>query len=196
MNRFYLLMLFTLMTLTAAGQNKNWSRQHSKESWYAGKEQEKQKSKEQEQESAELIFSACSFLTEQNFVVEADQIIFKRGQSAFVNATTNFISLIDGEATVQIASHHLLSGGLNGIGGITVEGRASGIECKTDKKGRTFFKMNVMGAGISAIVEINMIGGDNKATVTVIPNFSSQRITLMGKILPADLSQVFKGRAF
>ena len=128
------------------------------------------------------------------FVMEADQLVFKRGHTAFVTSTTNFISVSDDKAVVQIAPFY--GGGPNGVGGITLEGKASNIRIKTDKKGNTFFSMNVMGTGLSASIEIQLYKGSNKASVTINPNFHSNRITLNGVLLPTEYSSVYKGRAF
>ena len=128
------------------------------------------------------------------FVMEADQLVFKRGHTAFVTSTTNFISVSDDKALVQIAPFY--GGGPNGVGGITLEGKASNIRIKTDKKGNTFFTMNVMGTGLSASIEIQLYKGSNKASVTINPNFHSNRITLNGVLLPTEYSSVYKGRAF
>lgn len=55
--------------------------------------------------------------------------------------------------------------------------------------------MNVMGTGISARVDINVLKGSNQASVTVTPNFNSNRLTLNGVVLPTERSNVFKGRS-
>lgn len=128
------------------------------------------------------------------FVMEADQLVFKRGQTAFVTSTTNFISVSDDKVVVQIAPFY--GGGPNGVGGITLEGKASNIRIKTDKKGNTFFSMNVMGTGLSASIEIQLYKGSNKASVTVNPNFHSNRVTLNGVLLPTEYSSIYKGQAF
>lgn len=137
---------------------------------------------------------AVQALENLEFVVEADQLVFKRGQSAFVSSSTNFISMHDDKTVVQVAPFN--GGGPNGVGGVTVEGRASDIKLKTDKRGNTYFTMNVLGNGISAMVTISMAKGSNRASVTVNPNFNSNRITLNGILIPAEESRVFKGRAF
>ena len=128
------------------------------------------------------------------FVMEADQLVFKRGHTAYVTSTTNFISVSDDKAVVQIAPFY--GGGPNGVGGITLEGKASNIRLKTDKKGNTFFTMNVMGTGLSASIEIQLYKGSNKASVTVNPNFHSNRVTLNGVLLPTEYSSIYKGQAF
>ena len=54
-------------------------------------------------------------------------------------------------ATIQLA-FNTAAAGPNGIGGITVDGSASNIEMKTDKKGNVTFSMMVQGVAVSANV--------------------------------------------
>lgn len=136
---------------------------------------------------------AIHALETQDFVIEADQLLFKRGKTAYVTSMTNFVLLSDNKAIVQIAPFN--GGGPNGVGGITLEGQASNIRIKTDKKGNTTFTMNVMGTGLSAAIDINLFKGSNKATVIVNPNFNSNKVTLNGRLLPTEYSSVYKGRA-
>lgn len=138
--------------------------------------------------------NAIKALETLDFVMEADQLVFKRGQTAYVSSNTNFISLSDDKAVVQVSPFNAVAGP-NGVGGITLDGKASNIRIKTDKKGNTTFTMNVMGAGISAIVTIRLYEGGNNASVDVNPNFNSNRVTLNGKLLPTELSSVYKGRS-
>jgi hypothetical protein len=135
---------------------------------------------------------AFDALRAQNFVLEADQLVFKRGQTAFVTSLTNFISLTDGKAVVQVAPFN--AGGPNGVGGVTVEGRASNVELKIDGKGNARLHMSVLGLGISATVDITLPAGASRASAVISPNFNSQRITLNGNIVSPDDSNVFKGR--
>ena len=99
------------------------------------------------------------------------------------------------KAVVQIAPFNA-GGGPNGVGGITVEGLASNIQIKTDKRGTSYFSMSVMGKGISATVSITLPKGTDQASVTVNPNFHSNRITLNGTLMPAEKSRVFQGITF
>lgn len=43
-----------------------------------------------------------------------------------------------------------------------------------------------MGTGISARVDITLYEGSNKATVSITPNFNSNRMTLNGVIVPIE----------
>ncbi len=131
---------------------------------------------------------------EKRFVLEADRVIFKNGTTAYVNANTNFVRLEGDEATVQVA-FNVPASGANGIGGITVDGNVSRFELKESKKGDLSVEFNVSGVGISARVTINLPKGSSTASVSILPTFNSNRLTLDGHILPVELSNVYKGRA-
>lgn len=84
--------------------------------------------------------------------------------------------------------------GPNGIGGVTVQGSVSEYKIQTDKKGTTQVSMSVTGIGISAQIWITMYKGSHEASVEILPNFNSRRLTLNGVILPLHKSTVFQGR--
>ena len=199
MKRLFLLLMAalfvgggTMMAQDAAShQDAKAARQAAKEARQKAKEAEKAAA---EAEAKALFEEAKAALEAQDFVLEADRIEFKRGNWAYVTPSTNFVSLIDGQATVQLAFNGAFSGP-NGIGGITVEGTPSNISLKTDKKGNITFQMMVQGVGISATVWVQMINGSAKCTATVSPNFSSNRISFTGTLYPSSKSTVYKGRA-
>ena len=199
MKRLFFLLIAALLVGvgTISAQEVN-SREDAKAARQAAKE-ERQKAKEAEKAAAEaeekaLFEEAKAALEAQDFVLEADRVEFKRGNWAYVTPSTNFVSLIDGKATVQLAFNGVFSGP-NGIGGITVEGTPSNISLKTDKKGNVNFQMMVQGVGISASVTIRMVNGSAKCTATVSPNFSGNRVSFTGTLYPSSASSVYKGRA-
>ncbi len=146
----------------------------------------------QEQLDSLRFVQGASAVADREFTLEADRVIFKRGQTAYVTSNTNFVSVMGDEAVVQVA-FNIPSGGINGVGGITVEGSVSGYEVETTKRGDLHVTMNVMGRGISARLFIMMRKGSNRADVTITPNFNSRELTLSGVLLPAEFSNVFKG---
>lgn len=149
-----------------------------------------QKELEAERDSAAYA-NAVKAMDSLDFVLEADKLLFKYGDIAFVQSNTNFISLSDDEAVVQVAPYN--GGGPNGVGGITLDGRASNIKMRTDKRGTITYSMNIQGAAISCSVTITLPKGTNLVTAVIEPTFSSNRITLSGKIVPRKESTVFKG---
>lgn len=148
----------------------------------------------EEAQSLALFEQAVEAIKAKDFVLEADRVDFKRGNFVYVQPSTNFVSLKDNRATVQLAISSRYAGP-NGIGGLTVEGLASNINFEQDKKGNITYSMMVQGTGISAQVLIKMIKGSNKCTATVTPNFSSNRISFTGLLYPTEESNVYKGRS-
>lgn len=156
-------------------------------------EKEAKKAAEEAEQMA-LFDQAVQALKSRDFVLEADRVEFKRGRFVYVTPNTNFVSMDGDKATIQLAFNGAFSGP-NGIGGITVDGNASSVEMKTDKKGNITFTMMVQGVAVSANVTFRMVKGSNKCTATVSPNFNSNRITFTGYLYPSDQSNVFKGRS-
>lgn len=138
---------------------------------------------------------AVAALQAKQFVMEADRVTFRNGQSAFVNSNTNFVLVNQERGTVQVAFNTSYSGP-NGIGGITVDGSVSDIKTTTDKKGNLNCSFNIQGIGISAQVFLTLIEGNDNATVTITPNFNSNTMNLSGKLVPLEKSNIFKGRSW
>lgn len=80
------------------------------------------------------------------FVLEADEVVFKRGYTAHVTSNTNFVAVEGDQAVVQVAFNVPWSG-FNGLGGITVEGLVSKYETRKDKRGNLYLDMSVNGRG-------------------------------------------------
>lgn len=190
-----LLAVFLLGAGSLMAQQDMSAEKNAKEAQKEAKKAEKdaKKAAQEAQENA-LFEQAVQALNDRDFVLEADRVEFKRGRFVYVNASTNFVSLKDNKATIQLAFNGAVAGP-NGIGGITVDGSASNVEMKTDKKGNVTFSMNVQGIAVSAYVTFRMAKGTNKCTATVTPNFNSNRISFTGNLFPTSESNVFKGRS-
>ena len=139
--------------------------------------------------------TAMQAITNQSFVLEANSVQPMNGQVYYLNSNTNFVSLNDGQAMVQIASNSPYPGP-NGLGGITVQGSASNIQTKQDDKGNVYLNMNVQGVFISATVSLMLTNGTNNATVTVDPNFSGRNLRMTGTLLPYSQSNIFQGTTY
>ena len=162
----------------------------------AQRDAERARLKAEEQAADAVAYQqAVQALKNKQFVLEADQVIFRNGQSAFVSSTTNFVMMNGQRSTVQVAFNTPYPGS-NGIGGVTVDGSASDMKITTDKKGNVNCSFSVQGIGISAQIFISLTNGGNNATVTVNPNFNNNTLTLSGNIVPLDQSDVFKGRSW
>ena len=162
----------------------------------AEREAERAKIKAQEQaEDMAAYQQAIQAMKAQEFVLEANQVIFRNGQSCFVTSNTNFVMVNGTKGTVQIAFNTPYPGP-NGIGGVTVDGTVTDVQMNMDKRGNVNCSFSIQGIGISAQIFINLTEGNNNATVTVNPNFNSNTLTLSGSLVPLDQSDVFKGRSW
>ena len=146
-------------------------------------------------EDQEEFNAAVQAINNQSFVLEANNIQPMNGQVFYVNSNTNFVSLNDGQAMVQIASNSPYPGP-NGLGGVTVQGSASNIQTKQDKNGNVYLSMSVQGVFISATVNLVLMNGSNKATVTVDPNFSGRDLTMTGTLVSYAQSNIFQGTTY
>ena len=187
--------IITLITLVLVSASTLMYAQSSNETRRAERKAQREAQKAREKAENERNYAiAVQALKEGKFVLEADQLVCKRGRSAVVSSTTNFV-LMDGEhASVQIAANNALAGP-NGIGGITVDGSRKEMKITTDKKGNVNCSFSVQGIGISAQVYITLTNGGNNASARISPNFNSNTLTLNGVLVPLSQSNVYKGRA-
>lgn len=135
---------------------------------------------------------AAAAVKNQDFVLEADQVTFKNGNTVFVNSNTTFIYVKGNRAVVQISPSNFAAGP-NGVGGVTVDGTITDMQRMVDKKGRVTVSFNVMGIGINAQIEVYMTPGTNQATATIYPNFNSNTVWMSGQIVPYENSDIFEG---
>ncbi len=186
----------TALDIDAQNTSAKTRYQQEMQKWHQEMEEFKARS-EQRREINELTDSiagvqAAVAVQNRDFVLEADQVTFKNGYTAFVNSNTTFISVKGNRAVVQISPSDF-SSGPNGVGGVTVDGSISGMQRMVDKKGRTTLSFNVTGIGINAQIEIYMTPGTNRASATIYPNFNSNTVWIEGDIVPYENSDVFEG---
>ena len=186
----------TALDINAQNQSRPSRLQQDKEKWHQEMEEFKARSAER-REINELTDSiagvqASAAVQNRDFVLEADQVTFKNGNTVFVNSSTTFISVKGDRAVVQISPSNFAAGP-NGVGVVTVDGMISGMQKMVDKKGRTTVSFNVTGIGINAQIEIYMVPGTNRASATIYPNFNSNTVWVSGDIVPYENSDVFEG---
>lgn len=182
--------------MNAQNSSSSSKRQQEIEKWHQEMAQFRARS-EQRREMNALVDSiagvqAAAAVQNRDFVLQADQVTFKNGNTVFVNSNTTFIYVKGNRAVVQISPSNFASGP-NGVGGVTVDGSVSGMQRMVDKKGRTTISFNVMGIGINAQIEIYMTPGTNQASATIYPNFNSNTVWMEGEIVPYQNSDIFEG---
>ena len=135
---------------------------------------------------------ALSALRDGSWVLEANNINFPNGLTRFVSSSTNYVSLTDGQGTIQTAYANFTYSP-NGLGGVTVQGNVSGVSMSHDKDGNVYYTFNIQGNAISAVVSVTLTGGTNQASATITPNFTGRTITFDGYLVPYAQGAVFQG---
>lgn len=192
MKRIITLLVLILVSLSTVTYAQSRSSEVKRAERKAQRDAEKARIRAQEERAYTI---AARALQDGKFVLEADQLVFKRGRSVFVSSITNFVMIDGNHASVQVASNSAIAGP-NGIGGITVDGNVRGFKISSDKRGNVNCSFSVQGVGISAQVHITLTRGGNKASARISPNFHSNNLTLNGNLVPLSQSSVFKGRSF
>lgn len=192
MKKIIVLTLWLLVGVFVAAQAQQTGSSSRKEDRKAQREAEKARIKAEEELAYKVAVQA---INDRQFVLEVDQVMFKRGRNVFVTSNTNFVMLNDKRASVQVA-FNTPNPGPNGIGGITVDGNTGDVKVTTDKRGNVNCSFSVQGVGISAQVFITLTNGSSKASARISPNYNSNTLNLSGAILPLSDSNVFKGRSF
>ena len=186
-----LLLSFTVTTFAQTSKEARAARREALK-----KEREARKALEAQQDSV-AYFKAVEALKTGSFVLEANNVSFPNGITRFVSSNTNYVQVDNGEGIVQTAfSNFAYSPGPNGLGGVTVEGNISDLKIKEDKDGNYYYSYSIQGIAISAKVFITLTGGTNQASVRISPNFNNNNMTMTGRLLPLDESDVFQGTSW
>lgn len=193
--RFIFIMLALLaVQVSLFAQDKKMTRKEKEAAWRA--ERLRKRAQEERQiirdDSIQFV-QAINAIRNGSWALEASNVTFNNGVTRFVTASTNFVSVDDGQAVVQTAFNNSNINSPNGLGGITLEGRVIGEELKMDKEGNVYYNYSIQGADISATVNVVVTANSNQATATVNPNFNSNQMTFSGYIYPYDTAGVIEG---
>lgn len=169
------------------------TRQERREAWKEARVQRHAEEKQLEavQDSVAFI-KAIEALKAGNWVLEADNVVFRNGMLRFVSSNTNYVAVQAGEGTVQTAFNNFVYSP-NGLGGVTVQGQVSDQKISQDKHGNIFMNFSIFGGAISATLNLTLTGGTNEASIYISPNFNGNTLTMNGNLVPYDEATVFEG---
>lgn len=139
----------------------------------------------------EAFQKAESAIDEKNWVLTANTLYGPNGESYVVSGMTNFIQFDGNTVYLQLAFDNVVDGP-NGIGGITLEGSPSSMQKTTTKNGGIVYNFDVNGVTLNADVQIIINAGNNYATGTVYPAFSSNNLTFSGYLVPTSESGIYR----
>lgn len=130
-------------------------------------------------------------IDDKNWVLTANTVYGPDGNSYVVSGMTNFIQFDGNTVYLQLAFNDIVSGP-NGIGGITLEGTPTSMQKTTTKSGGIVYEFDVNGLTLNADVQIIINAGNNYATGTVYPAFSSNNLTFSGYLVPTSESGIYR----
>jgi hypothetical protein len=151
----------------------------------------KQMKKEMKAEEAEKQAVIVSLMVEYHrFVLEADQLRNRRGTTVNVPSTINYIACDSINGVIQIGSDRYV--GLNGVGGITIEGSVVGYEYTFNEKSGSYnVSFNVRSSTGTYDVRMSVYA-DGRADATVSANWPG-KLNYLGNLVPPRASRVYKG---
>lgn len=125
---------------------------------------------------------AMAALEKGYWVIQAERIYMGYMMTG-LNESSNFVFQQGNNGMVQFA---LNTGypGLNGMGGMTLEGRVNNVKTRTDKKGNFYYTYNIFGQDIDAQIEVMLSHDSDYAQAIIIPTFSGGQFTYYGRVQP------------
>ncbi|HKJ43534.1 MAG TPA: DUF4251 domain-containing protein [Sunxiuqinia sp.] len=154
--------------------------------------QEKRELRKQQREAynQSQFEKAKSALENGNWVLEANRLYTKWGRTINVSDQTNFVSLENNTAYMQLAFDNRI--GPNGLGGITLKGTPSDIKMTEDKNGNITYSMTVLGNALTATITVRLGDGNSYADAEVNAITSSARLRFAGSLVPVDESTTYR----
>jgi hypothetical protein len=183
MKRIVIILLMALVVLPSFAQELSKQEQ---------KRLEKELKKEQKAEDQAQTAAVVSAMVEYGrFVLEANMLKDKRGNSLNVSSNLNFVAVDSLTGVIQVGSNSYI--GRNGVGGVTVEGQVSDYKyIKNEKNGTytiTYYLRTPVG---SYDVRVSAFP-DSRANADVRSTTWGDKLSYSGFLVPPGISRVYKG---
>jgi hypothetical protein len=131
-----------------------------------------------------------SLLEGKRFVLEARFLKNRSGQRFTVPSNLNFISIDSLSATIQVGS--MQRAGMNGVGGLTLQGRVKNWKLDRNPKGKNFYIfLTIQGNYDSYDVNLD-VDYEGYATAN-LSGIRTGNITFEGNIVSLAETRIFKG---
>jgi hypothetical protein len=185
MNRLLIIFIALIFSVQGFAQEAGLSKREIRK---YQKEMKKERKAEEAAKRAELISLMVEY---QRFVLEADRLRDRRGNTANVSSMINYIANDSINGVIQIGSDRYV--GLNGVGGITLEGPVSNYEYKLDQKSGSY-NVSYIVRSATGTYDVRMtVFPDGRADATITSNWPG-RLNYLGYLVPPSQSKVYKGR--
>ena len=183
MKRVIIIVFAALLTLPAFTQELS-----KKEQKKLAKELKKEQKAEEAAQQAAVVNAMVLY---QRFVLEANTLTDKRGNTLQVSSNINFIAADSLTGVIQVGSNTYI--GRNGVGGVTVEGSISNYKFTLHEKSGsyniTYYLRTPLGS-----YDVRMTAfPDGRADADISSSTWGGRLRYSGYLVPLGISRVFKG---
>lgn len=187
MKRLAFLLLLLLFTVNFYSQEEPVL--SKKEQRKLAKEQKKAKRAEEDEKAREL---TKIMVENHRFVLEADYVGNKTGQRVPVASNLNFVIIDSTKSTLQLGGYQGI--GVNGVGGVTVDGHITKYELKKVETKRGYFYsliINLMTSigNYDITLSISELGNAD----AIVRGSVSGQLRYYGRLVPLGLSRIYKG---
>ena len=156
------------------------------------KQLEKELKKEQQAEEAAQMASVVEAMVfYQRFVLEANTLRDKRGNSVQVSSDINFIGADSLTGVIQVGSNIYI--GQNGVGGITLDGSIADYKYTRHEKSGSYSVSYYLRTPLGSYDVRLTVYPDGRANADVQSSSWGDRLHYSGNLVPPGISRVFKG---
>lgn len=153
---------------------------------------EKELKKEQQAaEAAEKAKVVDAMVLYQRFVLEANTLRDKRGNSVPVASNINFISADSLTGVIQVGSN--LYVGRNGVGGITIEGSITEYKYSLHERSGSYNITYLLRSPVGSYDVMITAYPDGRADATVRSTTWGDQLRYAGYLVPIGITRVYKG---
>ena len=129
-----------------------------------------------------------------SFVLEADMLYDRYGNSKMVSSTINFILADSTYGVIQVGDNQYL--GRNGLGGVTIDGTITSYEYSVKKKNNVYYLSYTLRSPVGSYDVQLTVQPSGRAEARVNGNFSSGTLRYAGKLVHPAISKVFQGTSY
>lgn len=183
MKRIFIFVTAAMVCMTAFTQELSKQEQR--------KLQKELKKEQQAAEAAQKAQVVTAMVEFQRFVLEADMLRDKRGNSLPVISNINFISADSLTGVIQVGSHTYI--GRNGVGGVTVDGTISEYKYSQHERSGSYNITYILRTPVGTYDVQISARPDGRADATVRSTTWGDQLRYSGYLVPLGLSRVFKG---
>jgi hypothetical protein len=183
MKRIIITVFAVLLTLPAFTQELSKKEQKKLE-----KELKNEQKAEEAAQKAEIVDVMVHY---HRFVLEANTLKDKRGNSVNVSSNLNFIASDSISGVIQVGSNTYI--GSNGVGGVTVEGSIADYKYTVHEKSGSYNVSYYLRTPVGSYDVRLTIYPDGRADADVSSTTWGDKLRYSGYVVPPALSRVYKG---